>query len=524
MKKLLVCVFSFIAYFFIVSQVQAVGNVSLSTNKSSVYVDDTFSVSINLSGVSVASLTSRMNIDTQKVEYVSGPSNSNYSNGRIIYTWTDPNGGASPITGGTIATFTFKAKSQGNANFSVTGDFFTPDEVSASPSFSGTTVSVKNIEVNPGGNEGTNAGGNTGNNAGGNAGTNAGGNTGTNAGGNTGANAGGNAGTNAGGNAGTNPGGSTGTNAGGNAGTNAGGSTGTNAGGNAGTNAGGSTGTNAGGSTGTNAGGNTGANAGGNTGTSSNNNLNSLQLDVEGISPKFNKNITQYYITIAESVTNINVTANPENSKSKVQVTGNNNIPVGTSKIRISVTSESGRTKEYVINVTKTNNPELSNTNLENLAIENITLVPEFNPDITDYTVEFYEDLDKLNILAVPQRENAKVTIEGNENLQYGDNVIKVTILAEDGASTKVYNILAQKKEKARQTDINEENNSENESREINGENVAEDITDKVDKNVKNNNMVMFIIIGILAILIIAVIIIIVKKKENKKKMDNRDN
>lgn len=431
MKKILISIFSVVLYFIIVSQVQAAGNVSLSTSKQTAYIGDTFNVSVNLSGTSVATLTARISFDTEKMEYVSGPSNSNSSNGRVIYTWTDPNGGASPITGGTIATFTFKAKSEGTAYFAVSGDFFTPDEVSANPSFSGVAVVVKKVENNTGGNNGGNTGDNTG--------TNTGGNTGTNTGGNVGGSTGGNTGTN----------------------------------------------------TGTNQ-----------SNKSSNNNLKNLQINVEGISPSFNKNITQYYITIPENISNINITANPEDSKANVQITGNNNIPSGASKIRIIVTAENGNKKEYVINVTKTNNPELSNSNLENLAIENMTLVPEFNPDITDYTVEFFEDLDKFNILAVPQREAAKVTIEGNENLQYGDNVIKVTVLAEDGVSSKVYNVVAKKSEKIVE---NEEDKD-----------LVGNVINEVDKKVKNNNVVMFVGLGILAVLIVSVVVVIMKKKNNK--------
>ena len=90
-------------------------------------------------------------MDTQKVDYVSGPANSNFSNGRAIYTWTDLTGGASPLTGGTIASFTFRAKAEGTANFGISGDFFTPEETSANPAFSGISVQINNPqqEVNP---------------------------------------------------------------------------------------------------------------------------------------------------------------------------------------------------------------------------------------------------------------------------------------------------------------------------------------------------------------------------------------
>ena len=58
--------------------------------------------------------------------------------------------------------------------------------------------------------------------------------------------------------------------------------------------------------------------------------------------------------------------------------------------------------------------------------------MPEFRADITEYTAEVGSDVDTLNILAVPQIEGAIVTIEGNENLSIGENVITVLVTAKD--------------------------------------------------------------------------------------------
>ena len=137
--------------------------------------------------MSAATLTIKINVDTSKVEYVSGPGNSNFVNGRVIYTWTDPNGGLSPITSGTVATFKFKAKSAGTASFFVSGEFYDSNENVISPSFSGTSVSLQEKSVTPpSGNSvnnninQTNAAGNNNSNQ-----TTTGGTTGNNTGGNS---------------------------------------------------------------------------------------------------------------------------------------------------------------------------------------------------------------------------------------------------------------------------------------------------------------------------------------------------
>ena len=374
------------------------------------------------------------------------------------------------------------------------GNFFTPEETSVNPSFSGVTVTVKAAEnVTPGENTGGNAGGSTGSGESNTGGT--GGNTGSNIGGGTGSGSGSGSGTGTGTGSGQTGGNQSGT----------GGFTGNNTGTSGGTSTGGNTGTTINPPVNNNTG--TGNNTSNNQQKSSNNNLKSLQLDVEGISPVFNKNKTQYYITISENILNINITAIPEDSKASVQVLGNTNIQIGNSQIKIIVTAENGNNKEYLINVTKTNNLELANANLENLAIENVTLIPEFSANITDYTAEFSTQIDKLNILAVPQQEEATVTIEGNENLQIGDNFIKVTVLAKDGKTSKVYNITVKKNENV----IEEvENNSLNniEQNNVNNENVENIMKSKVE----NNNILWIVAIILLAIFIIIVIVIFIKK------------
>lgn len=382
--KFYLCGILFILALLFTTRVNAVGTISLSASKSTINVGDEFSISVNLSGASVATLTARVSVDTSKVDYVSGPSNSSFANGRAIYTWTDPTGGSNPKTSGTIVTFKFKAKQVGKASFSVGGDFYSPDEKNVNPSFSGTSVTIQEKITTPPTTGGTTGGGSTG------------GTTGGNTGGNTG-------GTSGGGNQGS---------------TNQGGT---------------SSGTNkpSGGIT---------------TNLSTNANLKELHLDVEGLSPSFNKNTTNYSIVIQDR-DSISINAISEDSKAKVSITGNTNLKTGLNKITIKVTAEDGKTtKTYIVNATKTDNPDLANASLENLAIENVTLNPEFNKDVLQYNAQISSDTEKLNILAVPQIEGATVNIQGGDNLSFGENTIKISVIAKDGVTTKNYTIMAYKK------------------------------------------------------------------------------
>ncbi|MBR2704597.1 MAG: cadherin-like beta sandwich domain-containing protein [Clostridia bacterium] len=88
---------------------------------------------------------------------------------------------------------------------------------------------------------------------------------------------------------------------------------------------------------------------------------------------------------------------------------------------------------------------------LKSLSIEGLELNPAFDAEITDYAVTLDKDLDKLDIKAEATSEKAKVEITGNEELKDGDNVIKITVTAEDG-TTRLYSITATKQSAAAAT------------------------------------------------------------------------
>lgn len=178
-----------------------------------------------------------------------------------------------------------------------------------------------------------------------------------------------------------------------------------------------------------------------NASSSSNANLKSLKLDVEGLSPAFNKTVTQYNVVVGTTVTAIDVLATPEDSEARVSVYGNTSLNEYLNTINVVVTAQNGTTKTYTIYVTKTDTPELANANLENLAVENFTLDPEFSNDVTNYNITIGSNINELNILAVPSNSNATVSITGNENLKFGENVINITVTAEDSKTTKTYTI-----------------------------------------------------------------------------------
>ncbi len=256
-----------------------------------------------------------------------------------------------------------------------------------------------------------------------------------------------------------------------------------------------------------------------------NTNLAILRLNQEGINPIFNKNIKEYYIIVPEDINNIEVTAVPENKNSKVSIKGNQNLKSGENNIKIKVESENGKkNSEYQIYVTKTNDINASNANLENLAIEGVTLQPDYQEQVTNYTANVANDVDNLNILAVPQNKNAKANISGNYNLKQGDNIVTVTVTAENGNTIKKYKINVHKMSEEEQKQEGKNENiissiNEAENNNLNNINIdnSKEIKEKEEQQKKveiNNNLLKIGGIILVLIAIGIIIIIIIKKKK----------
>ena len=246
-----------------------------------------------------------------------------------------------------------------------------------------------------------------------------------------------------------------------------------------------------------------------------NTNLRILRLNHEGISPEFQKDIKEYYFVTDKAIENLDVTAIPENSKSTVTITGNRNLQMGENTITIAVEAEDkSKTSEYKIYVTRTKNLELANANLETLAIRQATLNPEFDSNMTQYKAEIANDINKIDILAIPQRQNATVTILGSEEMQIGHNKIEVTVLAEDGITSKKYYIdiyrlnETEEIQKQEQKEVEAERLSAILEEQVNNKNEEE-----INIEEKNKKTVLAISILILLAIILTSIIIYKRKK-----------
>lgn len=213
----------------------------------------------------------------------------------------------------------------------------------------------------------------------------------------------------------------------------------------------------------------------------------------------------------------LEVTAIPENPNATVTVIGNTNLKIGKNLIEIHVVSED-KTKEevYKINVTKTTNIELANANLENLAVREGFLNPEFDPIQTNYKVEISNETEKVEILAIPQSTKAQVSIIGNGEMKVGNNTVQINVLAEDKITNKRYEIVVNRRNEQEELQYKQEQESGAEKLSAILEEQKKNDTNEVTQEQKRNILRVVIIIVVGIILIVGIIYIVKKKKSGK--------
>ncbi len=252
---------------------------------------------------------------------------------------------------------------------------------------------------------------------------------------------------------------------------------------------------------------------------SSNANLKNL-----GITPNdfkgFKANTTTYNVTVPYDVEAVTVYAQAQDSKASVSGTGKKKLKEGSNSLQVVVTAEDGNKKTYTINVVRTSDAEEMTPNVidenneeankpESLRLTaislqndlNLTLLPAFNSETFEYTVEVANDLEKLELSGIPNVNGAKVIIEGNDQLDSEENIITITVKA-DGYEDVIYKIKVIKKAEEKQ------------------EEQALELVDPVDLDNSRATMKIIIILAVATFIIIAIIIILIlKRKKDKKRL-----
>ncbi len=93
-------------------------------------------------------------------------------------------------------------------------------------------------------------------------------------------------------------------------------------------------------------------------------------------------------------------------------------------------------------NNTSTTPKKSDNSNLSSIQIAEGVISPEFSKTVKEYIVNVPYEVTKLSIAATPEHSKGTVTINGNDELKVGENLIEIIVTAED-SSTDKYTIKA---------------------------------------------------------------------------------
>lgn len=127
-------------------------------------------------------------------------------------------------------------------------------------------------------------------------------------------------------------------------------------------------------------------------------------------------------------------------------------LQTGENNLEINVKAENGVERTYFIKVVKKledENLKLSSLKLtavdEKKGKQEVNLNKQFAPNTFVYSCEVYNEVTKIEIDAVSNKENTKIEVQGNENLKEGQNTIKITLKDDEGNET-IYKIQVEKK------------------------------------------------------------------------------
>lgn len=171
--------------------------------------------------------------------------------------------------------------------------------------------------------------------------------------------------------------------------------------------------------------------------------LSSLKIPNTTLTPKFDKNVTEYEANIKD-ITEITINAAATDSNAKIMISDNyKNLVKGENIIKISVTAENGvATKTYTIKVNLTMTPTeeeklKASTVLKNIEVKDYDI--DFSEGQKKFTLSVPYKVKKLSIKTEAENPNATIEIDGNKNFKVGKNTIKITVTSEDTQNTETY-------------------------------------------------------------------------------------
>ena len=194
--------------------------------------------------------------------------------------------------------------------------------------------------------------------------------------------------------------------------------------------------------------------------TRSNADLAALTVSGDALDTDFDPGITDYTMTVANSVASISLNFVTAHNAATAMVRVSNveapadNIPLtegGTTVITLLVTAQDGTTtRTYTIRVTRAPSSLSPNADLAGLTISGGSLNIDFEPGITSYSVAVANSVSSVSVFPRAANADATVSVKVNgmeapaDNIpltEGGATVITVVVTAQDGSTSRTYTI-----------------------------------------------------------------------------------
>jgi hypothetical protein len=176
-------------------------------------------------------------------------------------------------------------------------------------------------------------------------------------------------------------------------------------------------------------------------GENSNAGLSALSIDPGNLSPAFNTNRISYMDIVGNSVGGVIVTATASDANAIVSGVGYHPITDGNNIIPVVVTAQNGKVQNtYTITLIRRAIAG-NNANLQSMTINQGSLFPRFNGNITNYRANVSHNITTVNVSATAADQYASVKGTGDHPLNAGENEIDVVVTAENGSVFKTYQI-----------------------------------------------------------------------------------
>lgn len=167
------------------------------------------------------------------------------------------------------------------------------------------------------------------------------------------------------------------------------------------------------------------------------------------LNPTFDRNVEEYTLTIADSITTIGFTVTPYNEHATVQINGGSSDSTftleaqGETEIDIVVTAEENSSKKTYTIIVK-HRDRNSDATLTAIQLSEGSLDPAFHPDTLQYRIILSYDDSSVTITPVTSDSNATVTVDDaaaqqKVDMAVGLDSVTIHVLAEDAITEKEY-------------------------------------------------------------------------------------